>query len=642
MAQAPNFTPGKYGAVFDYLDKQPTNVGANWQSSGEGATAPAQGDLSQLQQWQVSPEMSPYVSLDYTPGFETEGGPVQGQWKYNTQNLPGTKFGNDLSNVMLIRNQDDYDKLKNQDLAYYDPNYGYITLHSNYDDGSWEDYIPTAIMAAASAGFGALAAPAIGAGLGIGTQGGQMVWSGYNAAKNYAMSRPDDNGRPTSQAQANPTTTGTDTMYNTPGLAQMYGKTRQTRDLAYPQGADPGYENPLPDYDQYDPQNIPGQGMYPNLDQYDPQNIPGQGIPPVDLPSPVTNTGQGGGAGATGGNWWDGIGNVVNGLTQGGLTSPLGYLAGIGMAKKQWDDADKWTDQSEEWAKQADPFGQYRPGYGEQLQRLNENPSEYLKTLPGYQAALEASSTAGIQRLTRGQQGMSNTINDITSAAGDVANKTYNTEATRLAGLAGANIDPAVAARLRQAGLEGSINSQNAALGSLMAPFGSQMQQNGSGGGGSPGSGIGNIVSGVKDVAGAAAGVISKVASSFGPGVAAGLQQAISLGKNLFTLPDGSVIDLTGMGGGTGSLFGPGNLPDSTENIIGLPGSAGGISDPSLDVPGFEQPEFGGGTGSLFGPGGPSDFNIPEITMPDFGGFDNTDLFPADFDWDAWVNFDLG
>lgn len=167
MAQAPNFTPGKYGAVFDYLDKQPTNVGANWQSSGEGATAPAQGDLSQLQQWQVSPEMSPYVSLDYTPGFETEGGPVQGQWKYNTQNLPGTKFGGDLSNVMLIRNQADYDKLKNQNLAYYDPNYGFITPHSNYDDGSWEDYIPTAIMAAASAGFGALAAPAIGAGLGL-------------------------------------------------------------------------------------------------------------------------------------------------------------------------------------------------------------------------------------------------------------------------------------------------------------------------------------------------------------------------------------------------------------------------------------------------------------------------------------------
>ena len=629
MAQAPNFTPGKYGAVFDYLDKQPTNVGANWQSSGEGATAPAQGDLSQLQQWQVSPEMSPYVSLDYTPGFETEGGPTQGQWKYNTQNLPGTKFGNDLSNVMLIRNQADYDKLKNQDLAYYDPNYGYITPHSNYDDGSWEDYIPTAIMAAASAGFGALAAPAIGAGLGIGAQGGQMVWSGYNAAKNYAMSRPDDNGRPTSQAQANPTTTGTDTMYNTPGLAQMYGKTRQTRDLAYPQGADPGYENPLPDYDQYDPQNIPGQGMYPNLDQYDPQNIPGQGIPPVDLPNPVTSTGQGGGAGATGGNWWDGIGNVVNGLTQGGLTSPLGYLAGIGMAKKQWDDADKWTDQSEEWAKQADPFGQYRPGYGEQLQRLNENPSEYLKTLPGYQAALEASSTAGIQRLTRGQQGMSNTINDITSAAGDVANKTYNTEATRLAGLAGANIDPAVAARLRQAGLEGSINSQNAALGSLMAPFGSQMQQNGSG----TGSGTGTVGGTVNSVADLIKQVTGTGGAAAGAAVAALAKQYPQLSPaqllGLLKMPDASV---GGNFGNPGGVFtGHGDMPgDSYGPPSDMP------SDPDADNPPIFDTDAPGTYPDYFDPNA---FDVPM----DPNAFD-VPMDPSAYNVPEWLDglFDLG
>lgn len=581
MATPLNFTPGKYGAVFDYLDKQPS-----------GISEYANQDLNQMADWQVPNALKDNLSLDYTPGFETEGGPVAGNWRYNTKNLPATKFGSDLSNVMLIRNQGDYDKLKNKNMAYYDPNYGFITTHQNYNDSSWEDYIPTAIMAAASAGFGSLVAPGLAAAFGqVPAQAGQMA---FNLGKNYMMGSNNDSTRPTIQAQGNPM------IRNNPSL------------------------------DQYDPQNIPGLGM-PNLDQYDPQNIPGQGMQadvvptffgngPLDIAQPAVMPNTGG----------SGLGNIfsdaVNWFTNGGLTSPAGYLAGIGMATKQWNDADKWMDKTEQWAKDADPFGKYRAGYGDQLQRLNENPSEYLKTLPGYQAALDASSTQGIQRLIRGQQGMSNTINDITAAAGDVANKTYASESDRLAKLAGANIDPSTAARLRQAGLEGSIASQNAALGSLMAPFGSQMQQNGSGTG-SGGGGIGDLIRQVSSTAGpAAAAKLAQFAKDFPE-----LSPAQLLG--LLKMPNASVGGISG--DPSGVFTGHGDMPgDSYGPPSNMPSDPGADNPPTFDTdaPGT----FPGVNGDI------PDWDVPPPIAWD--GYDNSDIFPPDFDWDSWTSnlFDLG
>lgn len=521
MAGSLNFTPGKYGDVFNYLDKQPKGM-----SEYDGQ------NLNQMADWQVPEHLQNYLSLDYTPGFETEGGPVAGSWAYNTHNLPGTKFGNDLSNIMLIRNQGDYDKLKNKNMAYYDPNYGFITTHSNYDDSSWEDYIPTAIMAAGTAGFGALAAPAIAAGFGAGPWAGKAAWTLANIGKNYAFGQNDENVTPTIQAQgleqSNPT--GTNNMYNS-NLAGLYG---------------------IP--------NTQPQDMLSGIQD-----------------TPITGGGDpnlGGDSGTFGGL---DLGSLVNRFTQGGLTSPAGYLAGIGMATKQWNDADKWMNKSEEWAQGADPFGKYRQGYGDQLQKLNENPSEYLKTLPGYQAALEASSTAGMQRLLRGQSGMSNAMDAITSAAGGVADKTYQAEAARLAKLAGADIDPATAARLRMSGMENSVNSQNAALGSLFAPLGSQMQQNASGNGSS--GGLGDLIKQIGGGGKTTIGNIADVASKLG---LTGNEAAI-FNKLAANNPGISPEKLLGVlkGGGLDDL-GYGTIPSDDFGLDGL--GYGNLPDPGYDL----------------------------------------------------------
>lgn len=583
----PNFAYGKYGKVFDYLDKQPSGI-SEYDSQ----------NLNQMQDWQVPQELAGNLSLDYTPGFETEGGPVAGNWRYNTHNLPATRFGNDLSTIALIRNEDDYNKLRDKNLAYYDPNYGFITHHNNYNDDKWSDYIPTAIMAAASAGFGSLVGPGLAAAYGsVPAQAGQMA---FNLGKGYAMGSNNESTTPTIKAQ------GLEQSMM-PDLSQIYAKrpaqARSVAEEVYGPGADMGITS-----------NGPGNELNSGGPIMDNQlNYPGG-----------SNTFDESAGNFDWGSLANGATQLGNWFTNGGLTSPMGYLAGIGMATKQWDDADKWTDQSEQWAQQADPFGQYRPGYGEQLQRLNENPSEYLKTLPGYQAALEASSTAGIQRLTRGQQGMSNTINDITAAAGDVANKTYASEATRLAGLAGANIDPAVAARLRQAGLEGSINSQNAALGSLMAPFGSQMQQNASGGGGAgTGSNWDSIVRAITGGSGrGAAGVISGLgAANLGRIIEGGgdaarqvINSLLNQGIRNIQLPDGTNIDVVGaarVGGDNGAPY-----PIRTDDGFGNEPGDWGPPEPGFgDVP----PDFDTGFDNL----GDFDWLTFEDSIPwdDLGSF---------------------
>lgn len=82
----------------------------------------------------------------------------------------------------------------------------------------------------------------------------------------------------------------------------------------------------------------------------------------------------------------------------------------------------------------SDPFAPYRAGYGAQLAALEANPGSIV-TRPGFQAGLE---TIGRKSAASGYYGSGNMVSALSRYSGDF----YNQEATRLAGLAGANQTP--------------------------------------------------------------------------------------------------------------------------------------------------------------------------------------------------------
>jgi hypothetical protein len=92
------------------------------------------------------------------------------------------------------------------------------------------------------------------------------------------------------------------------------------------------------------------------------------------------------------------------------------------------------SDQASGVAAAGDPFGRYRGQYAQQLQSLEANPSSITST-PGW--------AAGLQGVERGQAaggylGSGNEIAALHAFSGDF----YQKELARLAGLAGAGIQP--------------------------------------------------------------------------------------------------------------------------------------------------------------------------------------------------------
>lgn len=170
-------------------------------------------------------------------------------------------------------------------------------------------------------------------------------------------------------------------------------------------------------------------------------------------------------------------------------------------AAKQWYDAGQYRQLGNQAADRADPFGQYRRGYGDQLAALYKDPSQIANT-PGYKFALNQALDATQGRLSSMGYGGTGTMADSLSAqASGLAQQTWNTEANRLAMMAGAQFDPANAARMQMEGGQLAVNSQNAALAAMMYPFGpgaangTTINNNNGGGGGQNGHGGSNIQS---------------------------------------------------------------------------------------------------------------------------------------------------
>lgn len=112
------------------------------------------------------------------------------------------------------------------------------------------------------------------------------------------------------------------------------------------------------------------------------------------------------------------------------------------------------------YANQADPFASQRGYYGQQLQRLQSDPSGYLPTLPGYTAGLDA-----VQRsmAANGYLGSGNMMTALQQYGGNA----FQAEAARLAGLAGAGANPAAPGEIALRGSMASNDLTGKSLGSL-------------------------------------------------------------------------------------------------------------------------------------------------------------------------------
>lgn len=113
---------------------------------------------------------------------------------------------------------------------------------------------------------------------------------------------------------------------------------------------------------------------------------------------------------------------------------------------------------------QLDPYGPYRAQAAQQLASLSANPGLITKT-PGWDAGIQAvrRSAAG-----RGYLDSGNEISMLQNFGGEAFNK----ESARLAGLAGANFNPATAASLEMAGNEGALNLMGQSLNRLSRSIG--------------------------------------------------------------------------------------------------------------------------------------------------------------------------
>lgn len=155
---------------------------------------------------------------------------------------------------------------------------------------------------------------------------------------------------------------------------------------------------------------------------------------------------MGGGEGAAGKGGMAGdilsIGSGIYGLTQ---AQRLRKLAESNSAK-------------------ADPFGPYRGQFAEQLSALGRDPS-MITQMPGYQAGQQAVER---RMASQGYNGSGNMMTAMSKYGGDF----YQQEMARLAGLSGANLNPANAAQISQSGNTGAIDLAGKSLASIGYGFG--------------------------------------------------------------------------------------------------------------------------------------------------------------------------
>jgi hypothetical protein len=312
-----------------------------------------------------------------------------------------------------------------------------------------------------------------------------------------------------------------------------------------------------------------------------------------------------------------------------GLNNPA-LIPAAATAYQQWNQADQYRDAGRAAADRADPFGQYRRGYGDQLKDLYRDPSKVAQT-PGYQFALNQAMGATESRLrAMGLTGSSQMQKSLVDQASGMAAQTWNQEANRLAMMAGAQFDPANAARMQMEGEKLRMEAQSNALGAIMYPFGPSGANTSDGGVTNPGRyGQGSSAMSPANVGQAAQAIMA--------GGQAGWQAANKLleqGVRFVQLPDGSVGDLQQY-----MLHGADNGSGDTVPYYPTGVAAGYTDDPNSQfyqgppIPDYTndggtpiEPTFTIGDDYGYDPGGSNgswDFNPePEINFDPSGGWE--------------------
>ena len=149
---------------------------------------------------------------------------------------------------------------------------------------------------------------------------------------------------------------------------------------------------------------------------------------------------------------------------------PMMLAAAMAGAWNHYKDSDRYMDIAEKYTDRLDPFGGQRGGYQEQLASLMKDPEGFVKNDPGYQSAMRlALNPVESKMRARGYGNSGNILTALTQVAGDTTNKYLGDLRKDLGNFAGAQFGPGAAAGLLNTGMQGSINSRNAALGDIFA-----------------------------------------------------------------------------------------------------------------------------------------------------------------------------
>ena len=169
-------------------------------------------------------------------------------------------------------------------------------------------------------------------------------------------------------------------------------------------------------------------------------------------------------------NWFQDLLNKAGTTVSDYFSNPAAFPA-IATAIQQWNNANKYGDMASGAAEKYNPFGQYRRGYGDQLQALYADPSS-IENTPGYKFRLSQGMGVIGPKQAAMHGGYGNEFRAMQDYAQGLASTEWGNEVDRLSKLAGANIDGSTAAQMEMNGLNAQVAAQNGALQALATPFG--------------------------------------------------------------------------------------------------------------------------------------------------------------------------
>lgn len=210
------------------------------------------------------------------------------------------------------------------------------------------------------------------------------------------------------------------------------------------------------------------------------------GAPSSGTPFDFSQWFGGGGSGGGGGSssWLSQILDMFPGVSSGDPSQAM-LLPALIAAMNQWKDSDRYMDYGREAAGMASPVSNdERLKSLQRYRSIEDDPNGYLTNSPLYQAALrQGLNTVERSQAAKGNLGSGEMLMALQEVGQDTAAKYVDKDLQRIREDAGFQFNPAHAASLYMQGVQGSIDSRNSALGSMMFPFMMRAQQNASGGG---------------------------------------------------------------------------------------------------------------------------------------------------------------